>query len=114
MKKKYSTHIRAIDPLDGKLKAWAGPDVPGNNEDEAALFCANNGLGYLHIIGEVGAEVEARDVALWRVLGMYAKVKRAAGRLEGRFVKYPDVDLGQADRDPASEAPRRPGLTLLG
>lgn len=58
----YTTEIRAIDPLDGEIKIWAGPNVPGISWDDAKWYCDNNGLGYCKVVGklvcEIGTKVE--------------------------------------------------------
>jgi hypothetical protein len=53
----YTTMIKAIDPRDGELKSWAGPNVPGISFADARWYCDNNGLGYCEIHGELVAEI---------------------------------------------------------
>lgn len=46
----WGTEIRAIDPMDGEMKTWAGPIVPGITYKEAKRYCSENGLGYCKVI----------------------------------------------------------------
>ncbi len=62
--KKFTTEIRAIDPLDGELKLWQGPNVESLNWEAAELYCQNNGLGYCKVVGELDEEI-GWDVALF-------------------------------------------------
>lgn len=53
----YATRIRAIDPIDGQLKTYSGPNVPGISFSDAETFCQVNGLGYCEVIGRLVAEI---------------------------------------------------------
>ena len=53
----WTTHIKAIDPADGQLKTWFGPNVPGITYEDAELYCEQNGLGYCKVIGELVKEI---------------------------------------------------------
>lgn len=53
----WVTEITAVDPLDGSLKRWIGPNVPGDTESEANEYCQMNGLGYCRVIGKIISEV---------------------------------------------------------
>jgi len=53
----YTTTIKAIDPLDGELKTWGGPNVPGISFADARRYCDNNGLGYCEVTGVLVAEI---------------------------------------------------------
>lgn len=55
---KWVTEIDAIDPVDGKMKKWHGPVVPGNTEAEAKEYCESHGLGYCSVSGEFVEESE--------------------------------------------------------
>lgn len=55
--KQFATSLMAIDPRDGELKCWCGPNVPGNSVKEAQDYCNNNGLGYLKIDGLLICEI---------------------------------------------------------
>jgi hypothetical protein len=56
----YTTEIKAIDPLDGELKTWGGPNVPGISFADARWYCDNNGLGYCEIKGQLVCEIETK------------------------------------------------------
>jgi len=60
----YLTEIRAIDPMDGQLKIWAGPEVPGTDQEDAQRFCDQNGLGYCVVVGEKKEEIHVVEI-LW-------------------------------------------------
>lgn len=49
--KTFLTQIRAIDPQDGQMKTWAGPEIRAGCFASARDFCRQN-MGYLEIIGE--------------------------------------------------------------
>lgn len=53
----YVTEICAIDPQDGSMKRYEGPNVPGISTSDAEAYCQNNGLGYCKIIGTLVAEI---------------------------------------------------------
>lgn len=53
----WTTEIRAIDPIDGELKLWQGPNVPGKDFNEADRYCIENGLGYCVVTGRFVAEI---------------------------------------------------------
>ena len=55
--KLFTTKIKAIDPRDGKLKIWLGPNVPGLSFEDAEMHCQQNRLGYCKVIGEIVKEV---------------------------------------------------------
>lgn len=56
----YVTELNAIDPRDGQLKNWCGPNVPGISFEDARWYCDNNGLGYLRVVGELVAEIPCK------------------------------------------------------
>ena len=56
---KFTTELRAIDPLDGELKTWCGPYINAISFSDARQYCDNNGLGYLVVTGVLVAEVES-------------------------------------------------------
>jgi hypothetical protein len=62
--KKFTTEIRAIDPNDGELKVWQGPNIEALNWQEAEMYCQNNGLGYCKVVGEFVEEI-GWEVALF-------------------------------------------------
>lgn len=55
----FVTEIKAIDPIDGELKTWAGPKVPGISFNDAEAYCQNNELGYCKVIGRFIGEFKA-------------------------------------------------------
>ncbi len=58
--KQYITEIKALSPIDGEIKTFAGPEVPGISFSDAQSFCENNGLGYCKVIGELVAEIPCK------------------------------------------------------
>ena len=58
--KQYVTEIKAISPVDGELKTYCGPEVPGISFSDAQAYCENNGLGYCKVIGELVAEIPCK------------------------------------------------------
>lgn len=58
----YTTEIRAIDPTDGELKTWCGPNIPAISFSDAKAYCQHNGLGYCKVTGklvtEIGTKIE--------------------------------------------------------
>lgn len=56
---KYTTTIKAICPIDGKLKTYAGPHVPGISFATAQEYCNQNGLGYCKVDGILVGEYSA-------------------------------------------------------
>jgi len=50
--KKFCTLIRAIDPLDGEMKLWAGLEVEATDIYSAQMYCQHNRLGYCEVVGE--------------------------------------------------------------
>lgn len=61
MIKKWATKIRAIDPKDGELKTWGGPNVPGITMKDAWNYCQTHELGYCEIEGEIIAEIPCKE-----------------------------------------------------
>ena len=52
--KTWLTEIKAIDPIDGQLKTWAGPEVNALTLAMAEHHCKTL-LGYCRVIGELVA-----------------------------------------------------------
>lgn len=48
----YITQIKAIDPADGEMKIWSGPNVPGITPTDAQEYCNANGIGYCEVVSE--------------------------------------------------------------
>jgi len=59
--KLYVTEIKAISPLDGEIKTYGGPNVPGISFADAQEYCENNGLGYCKVYGELVAEIPCKE-----------------------------------------------------
>jgi len=57
----WTTEIKAIDPSDGVLKKWAGPNVPGINESDAKHYLETHELGYCEISGQLIAEIPCEE-----------------------------------------------------
>lgn len=55
--KKWTTTIKAVDPLTAELKNWCGPHITAISWRDAELFCQRNGLGYCQVDGELIAEI---------------------------------------------------------
>lgn len=56
----FTTELMSIDPTDGQLKKWCGPNVPGISWEDAEWFCQNKGFGYLTVTGELIMEIGTR------------------------------------------------------
>jgi len=49
---KFCTKIRAIDPKDGQLKTWFGPDVTARTKAEAEEVLQASGRGYAEVLDQ--------------------------------------------------------------
>ena len=58
--KTYLTEIKAIDPIDGELKTFGGPNIISLTPKLAEEYLQLNGLGYCKIIGELIMEVPCK------------------------------------------------------
>lgn len=58
--RKYTTEIRAFDPLTNEMKKWCGDHIEANSFEEAKEFCKNN-KGYLKVTGELIAEIDTLE-----------------------------------------------------
>lgn len=58
--KLFVTEIRAIDPVSGELKTYAGPHVPGIDSADAERYCREN-LGMCRVLGELIGEIPCID-----------------------------------------------------
>ena len=56
----YTTTIKAIDPKDGELKTWGGPNIQGITFKDAENYCQNNGLGYCKVDGLLVSEIPCK------------------------------------------------------
>lgn len=56
--KKFTTNLKAIDPIDREIKTYSGPIIIAKNIIDARRFCKKNGLGYLRITGEFIEEIK--------------------------------------------------------
>lgn len=54
----FTTEIKAIDPKDGELKTWAGPNIDAISYTFADKYLQNNGLGYCNITGTLISEID--------------------------------------------------------
>lgn len=59
--KHWTTKIRAVDPLTGKIKTYNGPVVPAPCKELAEQYCQINGLGYCQVEDELVAEIPAEN-----------------------------------------------------
>jgi hypothetical protein len=50
--RKFVTEIRAEDPIDGKFKLFAGPDIEAISFELAEQWCREN-LAYCKVVGEL-------------------------------------------------------------
>lgn len=57
----YTTTIRAISPIDGELRTYVGPNVPGISFADAQNYCEKNGLGYCKVEGLLVAEIPCKQ-----------------------------------------------------
>jgi hypothetical protein len=57
----WLTEIQAVDPIDGEMKSWSGPNIKANTIEEAKAYCDNNGLGYCKVIGKLIATAKADE-----------------------------------------------------
>lgn len=49
--KMWVTQIRAISQVDGELKVFDGPLVPGITRADAEQYCQDHGLDYVEVLG---------------------------------------------------------------
>lgn len=47
----FTTIIKALDPLDGELKTWQGPNIEAISWTHAEQYLQQNGLGYCQVDG---------------------------------------------------------------
>lgn len=59
--KTFLTEIRAIDPLDGELKTFGGPDIISLSPKLAENYLQLNGLGYCKVIGELVSTIPCKQ-----------------------------------------------------
>lgn len=55
--KTWATNIKAINPLDGEITDFCGPNIKAPSKELAFEYCQKNGLGYCSIEGEVLMEI---------------------------------------------------------
>lgn len=51
-RKAWHTTFEAIDPMNGELCRWHGPDIPGDTMEEAQANCVRMGLPHLTVTKE--------------------------------------------------------------
>ena len=49
--KLWVTQIRAISQVDGELRVFDGPLVPGVTRSDAERYCQEHGLDYVEVLG---------------------------------------------------------------
>jgi hypothetical protein len=54
----WCTKIKAVCPNTNKLLMWAGPIVPGINQEDAKYYLSANGLGYCEVDDEFISEID--------------------------------------------------------
>ena len=54
--KRFTTEIQAIDPVDGELKRWQGPNIEADSFEEAERICLEK-FGYLKVTGQFVQEI---------------------------------------------------------
>lgn len=59
--KYWVTEIKAKSPIDGSMRAYGGPDVPGETIEEAQDYCENNGLGYCWVLGQLIMDIPCKE-----------------------------------------------------
>ena len=47
----YGTEIHAICPIQRELKVFGGPLIEAESQEAAELWCQENGMGYLKVLG---------------------------------------------------------------
>jgi hypothetical protein len=52
----YTTIIKAVDPLDGKIKLWQGPMISADSWILAEMKLKTEGMGYATVDGELVEE----------------------------------------------------------
>lgn len=57
----FTTKIYAINPLDGEMAEFRGPNINALSWDMAFEWCQKHGLGYLHIDGELISSIPCDD-----------------------------------------------------
>lgn len=55
----YATKITAL--VNGELKEFMGPNVPGVSMKDAQQYCERNSLGYCTVIGQLIAEIPVKN-----------------------------------------------------
>ena len=58
MMKKWATEIVAIDPEDGELKTWKGPQILALSREHAESIIKNSGLGFCRLLGVIDEKSE--------------------------------------------------------
>lgn len=58
--KHWTTIIQAIDPIDGQLKSYQGPNVSAPTWKLANDYCQTHGLGYCKVDGQLTSEIPCK------------------------------------------------------
>ena len=59
--KVFTTEIRAIDPICGEMKTWAGPNIRAISYSDAEDYLQRHGLGYCRVSGQLIAEIPCKE-----------------------------------------------------
>ena len=84
----FCTELKAVDPRDGKLKNWCGPNVPANSIEEAIEYVTNN-CGWLTVTGELISEIPTKGDSFdadWAKEVNYWEIGKADAIKFGRFL----------------------------
>lgn len=57
----YCTSVRAMCPITGDLRTFAGPNVPGISFEDARAYCNRNYLSFLSIDGALVSEIPVKE-----------------------------------------------------
>lgn len=58
---KFTTIIKALNPIINQLMTYSGPIVEGISFEDAQNYCENNGLGYCKVDGILISEIPITD-----------------------------------------------------
>lgn len=58
---KFTTIIKAINPMTGELSTFVGPNIESISHNMAQDYCNNNGLGYCKVDGILVEEIPVKE-----------------------------------------------------